>query len=265
MLSLEGMFMPTYIFDLYGTLIDIWTDENDPAFWERLAAIYSVYGADYTARELQTSYLRLVREEEASLERETGYAYPEIELETVFIRLLREAPHRHNSAYAPGEGELAVWSHGIANTFRVLSRRRFGLFPHTLETLRALRERGCKIYLLSNAQKVFTLPEMEVCALPPLFDGLYFSSEHRMRKPQPAFMQKLLHEKGIDPASAVMVGNDFSSDMRIAASCGVAGVFLNTDRYSDAELREKEASLRAEFGDFALTVVPDGDIRALIR
>ena len=38
-----------YCFDLYGTLIDIRTDESDPALWAALAARYSAEGASWTA------------------------------------------------------------------------------------------------------------------------------------------------------------------------------------------------------------------------
>lgn len=34
-----------YIFDLYGTLVDIHTDESDTAIWEKLAMFYGYYGA----------------------------------------------------------------------------------------------------------------------------------------------------------------------------------------------------------------------------
>ena len=39
-----------YIFDLYGTLVDIHTDESDTAIWEKLAMFYGYYGALYEAK-----------------------------------------------------------------------------------------------------------------------------------------------------------------------------------------------------------------------
>ena len=36
-----------YIFDFYGTLVDIWTDEHEQRLWHEMAAYYSVYGRDY--------------------------------------------------------------------------------------------------------------------------------------------------------------------------------------------------------------------------
>ena len=35
----------TYIFDLYGTLVDIHTDESKKILWEKLALFYGFYGA----------------------------------------------------------------------------------------------------------------------------------------------------------------------------------------------------------------------------
>ena len=45
-----------YLFDLYGTLVDIHTDEGKAAFWKRLAAYYSAHGAAYHDAELRAAY-----------------------------------------------------------------------------------------------------------------------------------------------------------------------------------------------------------------
>ena len=37
-----------YIFDLYGTLIDIRTDEDDKALWEKMVLFYGYREAEYT-------------------------------------------------------------------------------------------------------------------------------------------------------------------------------------------------------------------------
>ena len=49
-----------YIFDLYGTLIDINTDEENIEFWYKLSLFYSFKGAIYEAIELKNSYKTLV-------------------------------------------------------------------------------------------------------------------------------------------------------------------------------------------------------------
>ena len=37
-----------YIFDLYGTLADIRTDEEKPYVWEKMGELYGSMGAAYT-------------------------------------------------------------------------------------------------------------------------------------------------------------------------------------------------------------------------
>ena len=76
------------LFDLYGTLIDIRTDEEMPELWEKMAVYYSERGAEYTADEIQKEYVRLVAEEK----KRVAKAYPEykmidIPIENVFEKL----------------------------------------------------------------------------------------------------------------------------------------------------------------------------------
>lgn len=52
-----------YIFDLYGTLIDIHTDEEEKALWKALAKFYRAHGAYYFAGGIRRGYHTFVREE----------------------------------------------------------------------------------------------------------------------------------------------------------------------------------------------------------
>lgn len=46
-----------YIFDFYGTLVDILTDEKDPALWDKLAQLYQAYGAVIRVKVLENLML----------------------------------------------------------------------------------------------------------------------------------------------------------------------------------------------------------------
>ena len=52
------------IFDLYGTLVDIHTEEND-LVWEKTAIFFGFYGAHYTPAELKTAFRAAMAEREA--------------------------------------------------------------------------------------------------------------------------------------------------------------------------------------------------------
>ena len=52
-----------YIFDLYGTLVDIHTDETVRGLWKQMAELYTRRGAAYRPEELRETYEMLCREE----------------------------------------------------------------------------------------------------------------------------------------------------------------------------------------------------------
>jgi len=255
------------IFDLYETLIDIRTDEASPLFWKGMAQLYSRCGASWQPKQLQESYLRLVAEEQDRLKKQTGLAYPEIDLTKIFRRLLLDA--RPTGGPVPSR-DLRLrfvsdpqWTFLIANTFRSMSMRRFGLYPGTLKTLRKLKDSGCRILLLSNAQAIFTRPELDMTRLTEMLDAIYISSEKGMKKPQPEFMQLLLSEQHLDPEDCIMVGNDPESDVRVALAAGVTGCLLNTWHLSDEEIARQLGGLKKEFPEGRIEVIKSGKIAEL--
>ena len=82
-----------YFFDLYGTLVDIWTDERKLSLWRGVAEFYSLCGAPYTPAEIHKRYLALCAEETELLAAShpvLGTEGVEIELRNVFRRLFEE-------------------------------------------------------------------------------------------------------------------------------------------------------------------------------
>ncbi len=217
-----------YIFDLYGTLIDIHTDETKAEFWKKMADIYACYGAVYTPSGLRETYLRFCAEEEAKLREESGNPDPEITLDAVFLRLLAEADPRPEELPM----DLPFWTSSIASTFRVLSRERFELYPTVKTTLNSLRKKGKRLFLLTNAQEIFTRTELAVLGLEDYFEDIRISSVEGIKKPQPEFLESLLRDYDLDRSRTVMVGNDISSDIKIADSCGIDSIFINTDGFN---------------------------------
>ena len=74
-----------YIFDLYGTLVDIRTDEWQAALWKKLAILYGYHGAHYTYKELGAAYGELIEKEKAAVRRRhPNYEVIDIKIEKVF-------------------------------------------------------------------------------------------------------------------------------------------------------------------------------------
>ncbi len=227
-----------YIFDLYGTLVDIHTDEAGEDFWRHMADVYGAAGAAYEPEELRRSYLRLCEAESKAVAAENGSPYPEPDLGKVFAALYSEKC----SGAPPEEG----WIERTALEFRRASRDRLRLSDGTKETLETLRRKGKRVFLLSNAQALFTWDELERTGIRDLFDGIRLSSEHGIRKPDPNFLRSLMTGYGISGTEALFVGNDVSSDVKTADACGLDSVYLDTwGRTEEDFFREmKEAGIR---------------------
>lgn len=226
-----------YIFDLYGTLIDIHTDEEQMSLWKTLATFYSHYGVDYTQWELRNAYKRTVKEEEKRLMKNKVIDYPEINLETVFIRLLKEGPKGHPTTRLVQDDK--EWACAVANIFRIESYKKIKVYKNAEKVLSSLKVRGSKLYLLSNAQRSFSVPELEVTGLARFFEATYISSDAGIKKPDPQFLEMLLSAEGLEKSESVMVGNDLDSDMKMAGDCRMDGILINTFPYSAAELQKK--------------------------
>ena len=80
-----------YIFDLYGTLIDINTDEWNDDLWKKIAILYAYKGAHYTYDELNEEYDRLVQaEKKAVLKKSPDTKVVDIKIEKVFRKLFAQ-------------------------------------------------------------------------------------------------------------------------------------------------------------------------------
>lgn len=209
------------IFDLYGTLVDIRTDEKSPRLWVRMAEAYRRRGALYQPGELRDAYFRTVRELEGAdpLRQDAHEAHPEIQIEQVFRRLYTD------KGVDADEG-LSVRT-GLA--FRRYSTEYLRPYPWAAELLRALRAQGRGVWLLSNAQGIFTRQELKQLGLDSLFDGVYLSSDYGFKKPDPRFFQVLLQGRAIAPDSAVMVGNDGTCDIAGARAVGLSTIYIRSN------------------------------------
>ena len=208
-----------YIFDLYGTLVDIHTNEKKAYLWKKMSLFFGMKGAAYEPKELRTAYETKIKEQEAALRMECyGSHVPEINIADVFRQLFED------KAVSVTEEEIA----DLAKMFRAISIEELSLFPGVPEMLQRLKDAGKKVFLLSNAQALFTAPEISLLGLTRYFDGILLSSDAGVKKPDPAFYEMLLKQYHLDPAECLMTGNDDIADCHGAASAGIASRYVAT-------------------------------------
>lgn len=219
----------TYIFDLYGTLVDIHTEEEASEVWEKLALFYGYYDAVYKPEELKKEFRTLIGHKEDAKRKEmqteggksadAHEAFPEIEIENVFRELYEKKGVMADEALAVHTGQF----------FRVLSTEYIRLYDGAKELLAALKQSGGRLYLLSNAQRIFTEYEMHTLGIASYFEDIFISSSCGVKKPDERFFRMLLEKCHIDVSKAVMIGNDMNSDIRGAKQVGLSTFYIHSN------------------------------------
>ena len=200
-----------YIFDLYGTLVDIHTDEDDEKLWKALAEYYGRYGADYTAKEIQQGYRAKVAELLDVSE--------EIRVEEVF-------QHLFTTKNVAADDKLVLET---CRFFRDTSTEYIKLYPWSLPILEKLKSEGKGIYLLSNAQRSFTEHELDILGLTKYFDVIMISSDCGIKKPNLMFFKMLLKRCNLRSKESLFIGNDETCDIFGAKKAGMDTFYLHTN------------------------------------
>lgn len=206
-----------YIFDLYGTLTDIRTDENKPYLWDKMVELFGFYGAAYDSGELKKSYWDCFHEAEDKARKTDEFA--EIEPDCIFRKLLSNKGIENADQFVVDSLEMFM---------RVLSTDFIHLYDGVIELLETLKENGKKIYLLSNALSGFTKPEIRYLGIEKYFDGILISSEEGFKKPGEKFFRRLTEKYGVDFKESIMIGNDPDSDIAGANNVGMDSLFIHT-------------------------------------
>lgn len=250
-----------YIFDFYGTLVDIHTDETKEKVWKKLVDIYQSFGVDYTVNEIKDSYSTLCQKEIKRLESKTGYEYPEIDLLNVFGDLFLK--NLDNRFFQKDKFERKDILYDIARQFRITSRDYIKLYPETLNTLNTLKEKGCKLFLLSNAQRAFTFDEIKLVNIDSYFDKIYISSDYQMKKPQKEYLSLCLRQNDLNKEETIMIGNEIHSDIQVAFQNDVRSILLNTDHHSKEKIQEDLKQYKNS--KYYPTVIYSGNIKEILE
>lgn len=235
-----------FVFDFYGTLADVFTDDDSEQANEKMAAFFTARGAAYTPKEYKTRFdalrIKQGREREGGIYAPTGeeIRFPEMDVLLIYEELFAQ------KGVCPAR-EAAVEA---ARYYRRISTVRLGLYPGVKEFFGRLRKEKRGIYLLSNAQREFTVYDLGLLGLSECFDGILLSSDYGCRKPDPIFFGELTRQFGVLPGDSVMIGNDRSSDIYGANLFGMDSVLLVTGKELAAPMEGVFSTYTVESGTY---------------
>jgi putative hydrolase of the HAD superfamily len=224
-----------YIFDLYGTLVDISTDEEKEELWEKMSLLYRSYGAQYDHDDLKSKYFKFAKK---LMEESGDPTNNEINIENVFFQLFKK------KRITPKKKVVR----DVTWMFRMLSLEKLELYPYAIHVLSELKAAGKNLYLLSNAQACFTEKELKALGLDDFFDDIYLSSEIGYKKPNVKAFEAIVNEKNLKLEKTIMIGNDYGADIQGAINIGIDSMFIKSNIFNE-EAKKVEATFTVENGD----------------
>ena len=206
------------LFDLYGTLIDIETDESLEEIYRGIAHYLTYQGVYLHRWEVRDRYYRIMKEQKEAC----GEECPEVDVEAIWNTFLK----REGMKAAPARRKLALI---LAQMYRGISRKRLHLYPDVKRVLDEL----CPAYrmaIVSDAQPCYALPEMKAVGLDGCFDPIIISAQYGFRKPDKRLSEKALDIMKLKPTEAIFVGNDMYRDIYGAKRLGIKTIFIDSNQ-----------------------------------
>lgn len=113
-----------------------------------------------------------------------------------------------------------------------------GVIPESVEIFRRLKDRGkYRIYALTNWQSgLFDIALVRYAFL-HWFDGRVVSGDEKMRKPDPAFYQRLLDRYDVDPAGALFI-DDNPRNVLAAEKLGIHSIHFSSPSALEESLKK---------------------------
>ncbi|MBA4422839.1 MAG: HAD family hydrolase [Syntrophus sp. (in: bacteria)] len=206
------------LFDLYGTLIDIETDESMDEIYRGIAHYLTYHGVYLHRWEVRDRYYQIMKKQKELC----GEEYPEIDVEAIWNALLDQegvkADHERR--------KLALI---LAQLYRGISRNRLQLYPGVKKVLDELRP-VYRMALVSDAQPCYALPEIKAVGLDGYFDPVIISTNYGFRKPDRRLIEKALDIMKLMSAEVICVGNDMYRDIYGANRLGIKTIFVDSNQ-----------------------------------
>ncbi|MDM8519931.1 HAD family hydrolase [Anaerolineales bacterium HSG6] len=222
------------IFDIYKTLIELKTDEDELKTYQFLSIWLSYHGLQVTPAELLALYQSITKRMVLA----NPEPYPDIEIGDVFAEIISTVAK---------DGQSDVKPEDMALLFRIFTTKSVKIYPEVIPMLESLHKK-VRLAILSNTQRLFTIPELKHFGLAKYFEYILFSSDVKAAKPTPKIFKRLLTDMQIQPESAIFVGDNLFDDIWGAQSIGLQTIWIdrNDARPFPAKLKHPTPTKRVD-------------------
>lgn len=100
------------------------------------------------------------------------------------------------------------------------------VMPHALDTLKACREAGYKLGLITNGLSAVQHGKIDRLQLRFFFDAIVVSGDHGIQKPDRQIYELALNELGTAAEETLIIGDHPGNDIWGASRAGIRGIWL---------------------------------------
>jgi len=115
----------------------------------------------------------------------------------------------------------------IADRYIQCRDDRTRVFPGAVDVLVWLRERGCRLALVTNGAADMQREKIARFGLEPLFDAIYVEGEVGFGKPDERIYQLALNELAVTARDAWMIGDNLEWDVEQPQKLGITGIWVD--------------------------------------
>jgi putative hydrolase of the HAD superfamily len=119
------------------------------------------------------------------------------------------------------------------------------IFEEVPETLAKIKAAGLKVGIVSDGDLALRIRKIKASNLMPYIDKLVASEEVIFEKPFSAIFTLALSRLSVEPGNAVMLGNDYKSDVRGAQMVRIRAGIFNPPK--DGAVLNDDGSVEADF------------------
>jgi putative hydrolase of the HAD superfamily len=210
-------------FDVNGTLVHIWTEDDLEQIFRAAGHFLTYQGIDLRREQVRDAYFQTMKGQ-----RKTS---PELHPEFDAVEIWRTVIDEHATDYTralPAEkrAQLPLF---MAEMARGISRRRLRLYPYVTEVLDVLKQRF-PLAVVTDAQSAWARAELHQVGLLDYFDPIVVSGDYGYRKPDRRLFQVALDGLGVAAENTLYVGNDMHRDVYGAREAGMKTVMFDSDQ-----------------------------------
>jgi putative hydrolase of the HAD superfamily len=211
------------IFDVNGTLVEIWTEDDAEQVFRAAGHFLTYQGIDLRRGQVRELYFQTMKAQRKS----SSELHPEFDAVAIWRTILDEHATDFTRGLPPEK--TAQLPLVLAELTRAVSRRQLRLYPNVREVLGLLKQRF-RLALVTDAQSAWARAELQQVGLLEFFDPIVVSGDYGYRKPDRRLFQHALDALGVTAQSALYVGNDMQRDIYGAREAGLKTVMFNSDQ-----------------------------------